>query len=293
MIMRQNDANAWCQMMVGFASLFSSGLILADDTKDVLPAAANAAICYKVTCYASQGGPEAAMYQFSIKGKTANRPFNVQMTASKDGASQSTVARQNGSGIPSPTITFKAGPGVYGVKVDKTLREGQTSLNGTMEYLITAHCLAANGAHTGESIQKLSSCNGPPPAKYKSISSSLPRFATEKHWSLECASTKKGLETSEYKFQIRFASKNKPFNLALRVRKDGFPEQEVVATDSQTRQPSDWGVSAAGNGTYYLDVVKQAGESGSTEGNVSFDIKHNCFAVDGAATILKNMKKLP
>jgi hypothetical protein len=78
----------------------------------------------------------------------------------------------------------------------------------------------------------------------------------------------------------------------LKVRKDGL-EQEVVATDSQTKQPSEWGVLEGGDGTYYLDVVKQAEASGSTEGNVSFAIKHNCFSPDGAATVLKNLKKLP
>lgn len=284
---------------LGLVMLLGSGFTFADDTKDVLPAAANAAICYEVTCYANQGGPEAAMYQFNIKGNTANRPFNVQMTASKNGVSQSTVARQNGSGIASPTITFKAGPGKYNVKVDKVLREGQTSLNGTMEYQITAHCLASNGAHTGEDIKKLSSCSGPPPpppppaAKYKSFSSSLSKLATVKSWKLECDSTKKGLETSDYKFQIKFASLNKPFNLALKVRKEGFPDQEVVATDSKKKQPSEWGVLEGGNGTYYLDVMKQAGEAGSTTANVSFVVKHNCFSSDGTATVLKNLKPLP
>ena len=280
------------RIFAGLAALLGSSLIQADDTKDVLPASPNAAICYRVTCYANQGGPEASMYQFSIKGNTPNRPFNVQMTASKDGESRSTVARQNGSGIPSPTINFTKGPGVYNVKVDKVVREGQSSLQGTMQYLITAHCLASNGAHTGENIQKLSSCDGPPPAKYQSFSSSMGKFATEQHWVLECASTKKGLETSDYKFQIKFGSKNKPFNLALKVHKEGFPDQEVVATDSQTKQPSDWGVLEGGNGIYYLDVVKQAVDGGTTDGKVSFAVKHNCFAVDGAATVLKKLKKL-
>ena len=277
---------------LGLVALLGSGFSFADDTKDVLPAAANAAICYRVTCYANQGGPEPATYQFNIKGDTANRPFNVQMTASKDGESRSTVARQNGSGIPSPTVTFTKGPGVYDVKVDKVLREGQSSLQGTMQYMITAHCLAPNGAHTGENIQKLSSCGGPPPEKFKSFSSSMPKSATQRSWRLECAPTKKDVKTGYYKFQIKFGSKNKPFNLALKVRKDGL-EQEVVATDSQTKQPSEWGVLEGGDGTYYLDVVKQAEASGSTDGNVSFAIKHNCFSPDGAATVLKNLKKLP
>jgi hypothetical protein len=101
------------------------------------------------------------------------------------------------------------------------------------------------------------------------------------------------LETSDYKFQIKFASLNKPFNLALKVRKEGFPDQEVVATDSKKKQPSEWGVLEGGNGTYYLDVMKQAGESGSTTGNVSFVVKHNCFSSDGTATVLKNLKTLP
>jgi len=304
--MKKQDPNAsrqWlprCIALMGFAVLVSaSDVSLADDTKGVLPVAATAAICYKVTCYANQGGPEAAMYQFNIKGNTAGRPFNVRMTASKGGVSQSTVARQNGSGIASPTITFKAGPGIYDVKVDKILREGQTSLNGTMDFQITAHCLAPNGAHTGEDIKRLASCSGPlpppppPPPTYKSFSSSLPKLATQKSWKLECAATKKGVETSNYKFQIKFASLNKPFNLALKVRKEGFPEQEVVATDSKKKQPSEWGVLEGGNGIYYLDVVKQAGESGTTVADVSFAVKHNCFSENGAATVLKNFTKLP
>lgn len=285
-------------LYAGLAVLLNAGQVLADDTVGVLPEAPNAAICYRVTCYANQGGPDAAMYQFSIKGNTANRPFNVRMTASKGGESQTTVARQNGSGIPSPTVTFKKGPGVYDVRVDKVLREGQSSLQGTMSYLITAHCLAANGAHTGENIEK-TPCDTPPPppppapANYKNFSSSIGKFSTEKHWVLECASTKKGMETSQYKFQIKFASKNKPFNLALQVHKEGFPDQEVVATDSKTKQPSDWGVLEGGNGTYFLDVVKQAVDGGTTDGNVSFMVKHNCFAADGSATVLKKFKKLP
>ena len=279
------------RVFAGLVVLLASGMALADDTKDVLPAAPDAAICYRVTCYANQGGPEATTYQFSIKGNTANRPFNVQMTASKDGESQSTVARQNGSGIPSPTVTFKKGPGVYDVKVDKVVREGQSSLQGTMSYLITAHCLAANGAHTGEQIQKLASCGGPPPEKFKSFSASLPKLATQKSWKLECAPTKKNVETGYYKFQIKFGNKNLPFDVALKVRKEGFDAQEVVATE--TKQPSDWGVLEGGDGTYYLDVVKQAIDGGTTDGKVSFSVKHNCFSVDGAATVLKKLKKLP
>lgn len=276
---------------LGFAALLGSGLTFADDTKDVLPAAGNAAICYRVTCYANQGGPEAAMYQFTIKGNTPNRPFNVQMTASKGADSKSVIDRRNGPGNPPPSVSLVSGPGIYDVRVGKTLREGETSLQGTMSYSITGHCLAANLAHTGEQIQKLASCGGPPPEKFKSFSASLPKDATQKSWKLECAPTKKDVQTGYYKFQIKFGNKNLPFDLALKVRKEGFDEQEVVATE--TKQPSDWGVLEGGDGAYYLDIVKQAIDGGTTDGKVAFSVKHNCFSVDGAATVLKKPKKLP
>lgn len=119
-----------------------SGEALAHNIKGSLRESRKATAAWDTTCGA---GTTKIVYRVSQR-KTM--PFLVQLTASKDGASN-TVSAPGGKDKFSPYGELAQGEGKYTLTLSKKAKKKSTL--GQVIYIVESHCESASGNHTQQS----------------------------------------------------------------------------------------------------------------------------------------------
>lgn len=230
---------------------------------------------YRINCY-DDGVGEPKRLRLRIQGMTGSAKFLVNATIERNGVSQSVTDPVNGDHKYSDYIFVSEGPGDYILtvsKVKKTETSPDSSLTGTMTFQTQQECNPANEKdYTG--IKKPVPIDIGSTFKLKTYSSSLGKSVDNKTLFVTCSASKSGENTARYKFQIKAATKNRPFTARMTVKKDG-EEVSVVDPISGDKNFSDLMALEGGNGRYEVIVAKDP-ESGDTAKAMSFAINHGC-----------------
>ena len=241
---------------------------------------------YRVNCY-DDGSGEPTRLRLRIQGMTASAKFLVSATIERNGESQTVIDPTNGDSLYGEYAVVTQGGGDYTLTVNKVKKKDSSpdsSLNGSMTFQTMQECNTASGAYTG--ITKPSPIGGDTPveptnprgtvssSKLKNYSSSLSKAIDSKSIFVSCAANKFGQDTARYKFEIKAATKNRPFTLRMTVKKDG-EEVSVMDPISGDKAFSELMAFDGGNGRYEVIVSKES-EGGETAKSMSFAIKHVC-----------------
>lgn len=294
------------------AGLLCIGLISLDaeahQLNGLIANGATANARYSLVCYDDGNGAPDRLF-FNIEGKTSSAPYTVSLTVRKTVDGQELragplVDKENGDGKSSPSGWLSGGPGTYYLDIDKV----GSKTTGGMTFSVEFHCETAGGVHTGtEPPQRLNSDDSPgkpddpekpenpenpeKPAtpKYSKLTGSLAKLGIEKTYVASCAANQKGA-TDRLWFQVRAATKNRPYKLQLAVSKG---DQLVTVTDpvNGDREFGAWDSLPGGDGEYQLKLVKVPDEEGgSTRGNMAFAVQYSCESATGAKTRTRNAK---
>lgn len=239
---------------------------------------------YKISCF-DDGSGQPARLRLRIQGMSSAN-FLVNAKIESNGVSQDITDKTNGDRVYSDYISVSQGIGEYILtvsKVKKSANAPDSVLDGAMTFQTAQECNTSSGAYTGITHPKLTDSGPTPPAppvgppsssKLVSYSSSLTKNTDTKTFFVNCASNKIGQSTARYKFQIKAASKNRPFNLRMTVRKEGG-EASVMDPINGDNLFSELAELDAGNGRYEITVAKD-NATGDTNKAMSFAIKHAC-----------------
>ena len=241
---------------------------------------------YRVNCY-DDGSGEPTRLRLRIQGMTASAKFLVSATIERNGESQTVIDPTNGDALYGEYAVVTQGGGDYTLTVNKVKKKDSapdSSLNGAMTFQTMQECNTATGAYTGITKPTLTGDNTPvvptnPPgtvssSKLKNYSSSLGKTLDSRTIFVSCAANKAGQDTARYKFQIKAATKKRPFTLRMTVKKDG-EQISVLDPISGDKNFSELTTLDGGNGRYEVIVSKES-DSGDTAKSMSFAIKHVC-----------------
>ena len=240
---------------------------------------------YRVNCF-DDGSGEPTRLRLRIQGMTKAN-FLVSATIERNGESQTVIDPTNGDSRYAEYAVVTQGGGDYTLTVNKVKKKDSapdSSLDGAMTFQTMQECNTATGAYTGITKPTLIGGDTPvdptnPPgtvssSKLKDYSSSLGKPLDSKSIFVSCTANKAGQNTARYKFQIKAATKKRPFTLRMTVKKDG-QEMSVLDPISGDNAFSELMAFDGGNGRYEVIVSKES-ESGDTAKSMSFEIKHVC-----------------
>ena len=240
---------------------------------------------YRVNCY-DDGTGEPTRLRLRVQGMTKAN-FLVSATVERNGESKTVIDPTNADSLYGEYAVVTQGAGDYILTVNKVKKKDSapdSSLTGSMTFQTMQECNTATGAYSGISKPTLIGGDTPvvptnPPgtvssSKLKNYSSSLGKTLDSKTIFVSCAANKAGQDTARYKFQIKAATKNRPFTLRMTVKKDG-EEISVLDPISGDKNFSELATLDGGNGRYEVIVSKES-DSGDTAKSMSFAIKHVC-----------------
>jgi hypothetical protein len=243
---------------------------------------------YKISCFDDSSGQPTKL-RLRIQGmSTAN--FLVNAKIESNGVSQDITDKINGDRVYSDYISVSRGLGEYILtisKVKKSANAPDSALDGAMTFQTAQECNTSSGAYTGITHPKLTDSGHTPPvtppvtpvtppssSKLATYSSSLIKNANSSTYFVNCTANKADQGTVRYKFQIKSANPNRPFNLRMTVKKDGG-EARTMDNINGDKLFSELAELEAGNGRYEINVSKD-NVSGDTNKAMSFAIKHVC-----------------
>ena len=281
----------------------SSHVSLAHQLNLTVSAGTTKPLIFEVGCYNDSNGPT-NNYYFDIEPRNTPALYADMRVLTKLNNNQ--WLQKTASPINSIIGGTLSGGGDGTYYMEFTRSAGAPAINLTL--LVDYHCMSG-GNHTGTQEARLLSdsqipkdypyANTPNPEPPKpeppkpeppkpepgtgpqaasSFSASLGKWVNQKQYTVDCQ-PRLGKSTYRYWFNIRGATKNRPFLVDLSVSK-GDATGNVTDPDNSDKLASDWGSLEAGDGRYTMTVKKLPVDGGSTVGNMTFRIQHGCEAED-------------
>ena len=269
-----------------------------------VPASSTKPLIFEVACYNDGNGPTNNYYFDIAPVNTPSLYVDMRALTKLNTNQWLQKAAAPINSIVGGTLSG-GGDGTYYMEFKRA--SGAPASNFTL--LVDYHCMSG-GAHTGTQEARLLSDaqvpkdypygNTPNPEPPKpeppkpeppkpepgtgpqagsSFSATLGKWVNQKQYTVDCQ-PRLGKSTYRYWFNIRGATKNRPFLVDLSVSK-GDATGNVTDPDNGDKLPSDWGSLESGDGRYTLTVKKvPVIEGGTTDGNMTFRIQHGCEAED-------------
>lgn len=246
---------------------------------------------YKIGCYDDGSGAPKRL-RLRIQGMTAAAKFFVTAKIERNGITNSVVdSGGNGDQLYSEYAVVNEGAGDYFLTVTKSKKSASSpdsSLDGAMVFQTMQECNTASGAYTGVKMPEVIGGVTPPPnptpppntsgpissSKLKTYSSSLGKKVDSKTFFVTCEANKFGQDTARYKFQVKAANPNRPFNLRITAKKNS-EEAGVIDPINGDKLFSELTALEGGNGKYQIIVSKDSATV-DTDKPMSFAVKHVC-----------------